>query len=87
MSRTIFKFQLGINDAQTIKMQRGAIIRSVQDQGGILWLWAELDRTAPMEDRIIEIFGTGHLIPDGDRTYLSTVQQGGFVWHVYELHH
>ncbi len=88
MSKTIFKFPINtLAESQNILMPRGGIIRSAQYQSGILCLWAEVDRLAPMEDRFIEIFGTGHAIPEADRTFIGTVQQGSLVWHIYELHH
>lgn len=39
--------------------------------------------------RVIEVLGTGHPLPDLDedqeRAHIATVQDGPFVWHVFEI--
>lgn len=84
---SIWKFPLTVTDYQTLTMPEGAEILSVQDQDGALCLWALVDPQAPMVERLIEVFGTGHPIPTNmgiSRNYLASVQQGRFVWHVFE---
>ena len=69
-------------------MPSGAEILSVADQGGTLCLWAAVDASAPTEKRMFEIVGTGgYLHPETgtSRRFISTVLQGSFVWHVFEL--
>lgn len=85
--RTVYKYPLEIADVQTVHMPRRAVILTVQNQGGKLCLWAELDNQEKVCERTIEIFGTGHQISAVDnRVYIGTAQQlnGALVWHVYE---
>jgi hypothetical protein len=54
-----------------------------QIQNGELCIWYVLDRgTTPMSGNI-HIVGTGHEIPEDVQTYLATVQDGSYVWHVF----
>jgi hypothetical protein len=68
-------------------MPKGAKILCVQMQGVTPCLWAEVDTASDVEQRAIDIYGTGHPLPhymNEHHHYIGTVQQGGFVWHVYE---
>jgi hypothetical protein len=82
--RTIHKYRLELTDDQTIFLPEGAEILSVQDQRGVLTLWASVDITMPPVARYITICGTGHPLPDY-REHIQTVQQDDFVWHVFEV--
>lgn len=87
MKKSIWKFQLETVDGQTLKMPKGANIFTVQTQNEIPCLWALVDPDADKEERIIEIFGTGHPINDEiDRIYIGTYQlmKGSFIGHVFE---
>jgi hypothetical protein len=89
MEQRIWKFELEIADIQRIDMPEGAKILSIQLQNGRLCLWALVARFASPEIREIEIIGTGNPImplEDGlKREFIGTVQQGQFVWHIFEL--
>lgn len=89
MIRTIHKYPIAIHDSKSVPMPRGAKIICCQAQFGQLSLWAEVDPSAPYEPVFIEVFGTGHPMPEADRTYIGTVQmdEGFLIWHVYQLHH
>lgn len=84
--KTIWKFQLVVDDLQKVLMPAGAEIRSVQLQHGQLCLWAMVDPDAAKEPRLIKIHGTGNPSIDTmhQRTFIDTVQMGQFVWHVFE---
>ncbi len=87
--KTIYKYNLKVTDVQHIQLPAGAKILCVQVQDGEPHLWAEVDTDAPPEMRTIEIFGTGHPIPQEmgqDRRYISTFQMknGSLVFHAYE---
>ena len=85
--KTIYKYPLPLDRIQSVSMPADALIRSVGKQGDDLMLWAEVDTNAPHKTRTIEIFGTGHSIPEdmgASRAYIGTVQAGFFVWHIYE---
>ena len=86
---TIWKFQIPSGIAPEISMPRGAKILSVQVQGGLPCIWAEVEPKAKLEQRRFLIVGTGHPIePTGhveyQRTYVATFQLEGFVWHLFE---
>jgi hypothetical protein len=83
---TIFKYDLDLTDRQEIKMPRTARILTSQVQRGAMVLWAEVDADAPREIRVIWIVGTGNPMPPAGAivNYISSVQLGDFLWHVYE---
>ncbi len=82
MRRTIWKFL--VKDG-VVRMPRSGQILSVQRQGEEeINCWALVDPNEPAEDRHLRIYGTGHPVPDEPGTYLATVQDGSFVWHVFE---
>lgn len=88
MERRIWKYSLLIVDRQTLKLPKKAEILSVFNQNDILVLYAMLDETQELESRTIEIVGTGNPVPVDmgiDRKFIGSVQQGRFVWHVFEL--
>lgn len=88
MSTTIWKFPIDAG-CNSIQAPRGAKLLTVQMQHGSPTVWAEVDPTAPIEPVLIEVFGTGHVIEEGERTYVGTFQmQGGaLVFHLYQRHH
>ncbi len=84
--KAIWKFEVPINaDMMVLKMPVGAKVLTVQIQGHKPCLWAEIVRGAPTEDRMFAWFGTGEQFPDRLMTYIGTVQQECYVWHLYEL--
>jgi hypothetical protein len=42
-----------------------------------------VDTESEMEEMRLQVFGTGHEIPD-DWEHVGTVQDGEFVWHIFE---
>jgi hypothetical protein len=87
--KTVFKYPLTAGTVvQTIKMPGEARIVHVHNQGGYPTLWAEVPVEAhPVyEDRTFRVYGTGWDIDDDQQqTYVGTVHDGGFVWHIYEV--
>ena len=81
---TIWKFELELEIFQTIKMPNHADVRHIGLQGGGICIWAEVRPENPMVDRNFYVVGTGHPIPAEARYYRGTIQQGAFVWHIYE---
>jgi len=83
--RTIHKFPLSLVDKQIVEMPTDAKILSVQDQGGVLVLWAMLDPRHPKRPREVTIIGTGHPVPEDlvEHSYVDTARLGPFVWHVF----
>lgn len=83
---TIFKFPLAITDEQTVLIgDPNAKALHVEEQDGILMLWALLDRDYMTGHRkmFVQIVGTGHEFrPQGD--YVGTAKMSnGLVWHVF----
>lgn len=67
-------------------MPQGARILSVQDQRGRLCIWAQVDDSKPKVARHFQIVDTGDPRTDMHRlTFIGSVQQGPFVWHVFEI--
>jgi len=83
-STTIWKIPLEVTDEQTVMIPTGAVPLTVQIQGDTLCLWVHVDPTLPKVERTIWVYGTGNPIPERPyQTYLGTVQDGYFVWHVH----
>jgi len=81
--RQIWKFQL---TSMEIPMPVGAEICAFQYQHGVPCVWAIVDPDVMKEVRRFRIFGTGHELPGPDKCcYVGTVQDGSFVWHLFEL--
>lgn len=84
--RTVWKYTLGIADAQTLSMPYAAKVLCVAVQGGSLCLWAEVNATAQRRQaRNFYIVGTGNPLPSGvSLRHVGSVVMPPFVWHVYE---
>lgn len=98
--RTIHRYALKIADEQIIEMPHGAEIISIArrdrtfashivQRGGhdAIEMWAIVEDTAPMVNRIVIMRGTGHPLPDAataDR-HVATVQvnNGKLIFHVF----
>lgn len=83
---TVWKFELGVDDKQTIMMPQGAQLLSIHEQYGRLCMWALVESDAIKVPREILILGTGH--PAKDLTnydYVGTAVMCGssLVWHVW----
>lgn len=84
--RTIHKYHLsGPDMADTLLMHEGAIILCAQMQRQKYVMWAVVDDTRPKEKRVFGMFGTGTNLGADAIDYVSTVQDGLYVWHIFEL--
>ena len=81
---TIWKFPLHLTDSQEVEMPKSAEVLTVQTQKGSICLWATVESESPRSKRSFRIIGTGHEFDGGLLAYVGTVQQGSFVWHVFE---
>lgn len=81
---TVWKFPFLIDDECPIEMPGGAKVLYVDTQGGAVCLWALVNPSAQKELRNFCIRGTGHPLGAERHTYHGSVQQGPFVWHVFE---
>ena len=82
--KTIWKYPLDLLDGQQVlKMPKGAKILSIDIQGGLPTLWAEVDPEANPEARYFQVHGTGHPISNGS-AFVGSAVGVPFVWHIYE---
>lgn len=82
--KTIWKFNLGVLDTQTLFMPKDAEILSIQFQDGGLCVWALVETDNETVGLPITIVGTGQSIRKNLGAFIATVQQPPFVWHVFE---
>lgn len=81
---TIHKFTLTRERRQQVAMPVNAEILACQMQGSSLCLWAMVDPARGQELREIHIYGTCHEFSPVGMMHLGTVQDGSYVWHVFE---
>lgn len=65
--RTIWKYQMPVQERFIMKLPQGAEIIRMADQGGMFWLWAVVDTKAPLEERLFHAVKTGAPMPASDR--------------------
>ena len=80
--KRIYKYSLKLQEIQSINAPVTKVL-CVQMQHGELVLWAEVDTDKASKELLVVIVGTGHEIPENAGQYLSTVQDGSYVWHIY----
>lgn len=87
---TVHKFPLPVQPIAELIMPEGAkVIHADYQQSEWDWgpqaimVWALVDDTAAMEERLFFVTGTGHPVPEGVE-HVATVQISQYVWHVWE---
>ena len=86
MSARMLKYLISSRTSMQVDvlMNEGAVIRAVGMQDDAIHAWAENPDGEPLTvTRTFRVIGTGWDVPDG--TYLGTVFDGPYVWHVYEV--
>jgi hypothetical protein len=84
-AKQIWKYPLGNGSPQEIAMPEHADILTVQNQDGHACLWVMVNPQNDKVKRRIHIIGTGHDMPSEETlSYIGTIQQGIFVWHIFE---
>lgn len=86
--KTIWKYQLPLQDSFTIDIPKGAKILSLQTQENIPCIWILVNKNRLLERRTFKTFGTGFdEIEDRNLNYIGTYQvhEGSFVFHVFEV--
>jgi len=83
----IWKFDLAIQESNTITMPEGAEIVHVGVQYGTLRIWVKCDPLKPDTNRVFRIFATGHEFDERDLIHIGSVfTEGGlYVWHIFEV--
>lgn len=80
----IWKYQVIIEHEVLINLPEEHRILSIQAQDGYMTVWAMVDPESPKVDKTLYVYGTGHPINSDGKTFISTVQLNGLVWHVFE---
>ncbi|WP_020403778.1 DUF7352 domain-containing protein [Gracilimonas tropica] len=80
--KVIYKYKV----QPSVMIREGAEILKIAYQNGELYLWAMVDSEADEEERNFCIVGTGNKLSSKAKngTYLETVFQQGYVWHIFE---
>ena len=85
--KTIYKFKVNPS-GEPILMQEGAEILSAGVQGDAIYVWARLEPTNGLDNRLFPVYGTGHRIsPEHeDLPLINTVfmPAQGLVFHVFD---
>lgn len=85
--QAIYKYQLTGSGVNEIEMPTGARILSAQFQGKNVCLWALVSVQNKKEVRKFDVIGTGWELEEINlRKYIATVQEDGYVWHIFEAH-
>jgi len=80
--KTIWKWTLTQPRTEAC-LPAGAQPLAVQMQDGWPTVWALVDIEAPAANYMLTLYATGEELPDGPGRYVGTVQDRGFVWHLF----
>lgn len=83
MNRVIYKYPLRLVAVQSIAINVGAQILSLQMQFNTPTLWALVNPEQPVEFLTVVIEGTGQEHAEEYSRHLGTVQHEGMVWHFF----
>ena len=82
--KVIYKYLLEITDLQTVELPKSAEYLDIQFQDKTLVLWAVVDANdKEFRTDEITIIGTGNHFPNRAINHYKTVQDNGFVWHIF----
>ncbi len=84
--KTIWKFDVAVNDGFSVDMPLGSRVICVQVQRSSPVMWALVDTAEPLRSRRFRVYGTGNPA-DGATVagYVGTFQTGALVWHLFEV--
>ena len=88
--KKVFKYDVSIDDYQTIEMPKDSEILKAGVQNGKMVLWVLVDPEDDKEQRRFRLTGTGHKITDdeaGKLHYIGTflLYGGSLVFHLFEI--
>lgn len=85
--KTVWKFNLAMDDLNLLKIPSEYEILCIQKQHGNPCLWALVNPNSAKKDVLIRVAGTGHTINETIRKYIGTFQlyDGNLVFHVFEV--
>ena len=85
--KVIFKYPLfhlsDVPGTTEISIPAGARILKVDVQGGQVCVWALVLKGAERVTRTVCVVGTGHPIELDSFSYLETIQDDPFIWHIF----
>lgn len=86
--KVVYKYQINFT-ATSVEMPSGAQILHAALQRWLIYIWALVDRCAPMVSRTLFVEGTGCPFDATNSVHVATFfeQDGDFVWHVFEEIH
>jgi hypothetical protein len=87
--KTIWKYEFDIADQVTLMIPPGHTkLHWGRQNPDKICLWALVDSSLIDEPNHFTVVGTGHdlSLSQNEMTYLASVQDGPFVWHVFEGH-
>ena len=85
--RTVWKYELAIDDYIDVEIPKGAEILTFQVQSDKPYIWCLVDPEAEKEVRRFRFAGTGHSIKEDNLKYIASCQvQGGIlIFHLFEV--
>ena len=81
--KTIWKYKL-IPRSTYIEIPKGAKFLHLDIQNQDICLWFQVDPENEIEIRSFEIIGTGWEFKDDNLNYIGTINNGLYIWHIYE---
>jgi hypothetical protein len=84
--KVIYKYPMQLELYQTIELPENARILSIQLQSDQICMWVLTDTEMDFKvSRVFMVIGTGTSDRIGEfDEYLASVQQGVYVWHIFE---
>lgn len=84
MIRTIYKYEIRVQDESTVILPRGYRLLSVMAEKQRLYVWAAVTPTAESVDVRFSVRGTGHPMSGDEGTFLGTVKmEPDLIWHIF----
>lgn len=77
---------------QVVRIGGGPVVHVASRHGGEVEVWttesisgSDPRLTDPETWRTVEVYGTGHLLPDDHGPHIGSAIDRSFVWHVFEV--
>ena len=91
MSKVIYRYRVTVGNIDSVVAPSGTVVLVAADRGGksdVVEVWIEHEAhdgaAMPGPGSItLNVYGTGHPIPDEENVHVGSCISGPFVWHVY----
>lgn len=70
-------------NSSVVLVPKGAIPLSAGMQNGEVCVWMLVKPEAVKVEREFRVVGTGHIFDSNGYSFIGTVQDGSFVWHIF----